>query len=350
MLIDSFLFFKELDLLEIRLNYLYPYVDQFIIIEACQSFTGKRKKFNFENNIQRYRKFLNKITYYKIHDFHKSSKDLYEYLQKIESKRLILNMMKSHKYYDKNILHWVLDSYHRECIHIPIQDICKENDFLIISDLDEIPSIKVINEIKNNQFHSFPIVCKQYEFKYYLNSLHKPNWLGSIIAPYSFLKNKSFNNLRRNSIDLEVANSGGYHFTSVGGIKVLKEKIENWGHQEFNIRLIKDNLKNNINTGRDVFYRIGEKRNQLISLESNQILDKRISEIILKYDHLILIKKKSENIFEKIHYRFIQILVYIIHIKNNLHKVPSKFLFLIKNYLQSRFKSIPIFHSKFFQN
>ena len=37
MIIDSFLFFQELDLLEIRLEYLYPLVDKFIIVEARQT-------------------------------------------------------------------------------------------------------------------------------------------------------------------------------------------------------------------------------------------------------------------------------------------------------------------------
>ena len=47
MIIDSFLFFQELDLLEIRLKYLYPIVDKFIIIEARQSFKGKAKDYIF---------------------------------------------------------------------------------------------------------------------------------------------------------------------------------------------------------------------------------------------------------------------------------------------------------------
>jgi beta-1,4-mannosyl-glycoprotein beta-1,4-N-acetylglucosaminyltransferase len=42
-IIDAFIFFQELDLLEIRLSYLYPYVDLFIIVEACQTFTAKTK-------------------------------------------------------------------------------------------------------------------------------------------------------------------------------------------------------------------------------------------------------------------------------------------------------------------
>ena len=38
MIIDCFLFFQELDILEIRLKYLYDFVDKFIIVEANESF------------------------------------------------------------------------------------------------------------------------------------------------------------------------------------------------------------------------------------------------------------------------------------------------------------------------
>ena len=48
MLIDSFLFFQEYDLLEIRLKYLYDHVDLFVIVESGQSYNGVKKKFNFD--------------------------------------------------------------------------------------------------------------------------------------------------------------------------------------------------------------------------------------------------------------------------------------------------------------
>ena len=64
-IIDSFLFFQELDLLEVRLEYLYEKVDKFIILESCQTFTGGEKSFYFEDNKKRFEKYLDKIIYYK---------------------------------------------------------------------------------------------------------------------------------------------------------------------------------------------------------------------------------------------------------------------------------------------
>ena len=68
MIIDSFLFFQELDLLEIRLEYLYPIIDKFVIVEARQSFKGNTKDYIFEKNINRYENtvngfFQNKLAY-----------------------------------------------------------------------------------------------------------------------------------------------------------------------------------------------------------------------------------------------------------------------------------------------
>ena len=47
---DCFLFFNELDLLEIRLNVLNDYVDYFVLVEATQTFTNKDKPLYYKEN------------------------------------------------------------------------------------------------------------------------------------------------------------------------------------------------------------------------------------------------------------------------------------------------------------
>ena len=51
---DVFLFFNELDLLELRLKTLYPIVDYFIITELCETFSGKPKDLLFNENKERF--------------------------------------------------------------------------------------------------------------------------------------------------------------------------------------------------------------------------------------------------------------------------------------------------------
>jgi len=61
---DAFLFFNELDLLEIRLNILNEYVDYFVIVEAVETFSGLPKKLFYEENKARFEKFKHKIIHY----------------------------------------------------------------------------------------------------------------------------------------------------------------------------------------------------------------------------------------------------------------------------------------------
>jgi hypothetical protein len=50
MVYDCFIFFNELDLLEIRLNELNNVVDKFVIIEANKTFQNNHKPYYFEEN------------------------------------------------------------------------------------------------------------------------------------------------------------------------------------------------------------------------------------------------------------------------------------------------------------
>ena len=48
MIIDTFMFFNEKELLELRLKYLNSVVDCFVIVEANITHQGKEKQWNLE--------------------------------------------------------------------------------------------------------------------------------------------------------------------------------------------------------------------------------------------------------------------------------------------------------------
>ena len=52
MLIDSFLFFNESELTELRIKYLDKIVDYFIVVEADITHQGKKKEWNFEKILE----------------------------------------------------------------------------------------------------------------------------------------------------------------------------------------------------------------------------------------------------------------------------------------------------------
>ena len=47
MIIDSFLFFNEPELVELRVKYLNKLVDRFVVVEANITHQGKKKDWNF---------------------------------------------------------------------------------------------------------------------------------------------------------------------------------------------------------------------------------------------------------------------------------------------------------------
>ncbi|MFI3300886.1 MAG: hypothetical protein R3Y28_05630 [Candidatus Gastranaerophilales bacterium] len=123
---DCFTFYNELDLLEIRLNTLNDIVDKFILVEMNKTHAGNDKEFIFENNKQRFSKFLDKIIHIKI----ENPPELLE------------------KYKNERNLNWFFENYQRNAIDKGLIN-CKDDDTIMISDLDEIPNPKKVLEVKD---------------------------------------------------------------------------------------------------------------------------------------------------------------------------------------------------------
>jgi len=294
-IIDAFLFFEELDLLEIRLEYLDPYVDLFVISEAGQTFSGKQKEFNFEINQERFAKYLHKIYYQKITDFHESYESVIQYLGASQnpSHHKIRAILESHQHYPKSEINWVLDTYHRESLHVALDEVANSVDLILLSDLDEIPSETIFTSENFHNMNIQPNVFQQHEFRYFLNYFKDSEWLGTIGAKYEHIKTKSFNGLRidskkeRKMINPVAIKNAGYHFTTCGGIEQIRRKITGWGHQEFNNPAVLRNLEENIKKGKDIFYRESGTNLQAISISDTIFFSEKFSEILGKYPHLI---------------------------------------------------------------
>lgn len=55
---DCFIFFNELDLLELRLNELSDIVDKFVLVEGTKTFQGDDKPLYFEENKDRFKEYI----------------------------------------------------------------------------------------------------------------------------------------------------------------------------------------------------------------------------------------------------------------------------------------------------
>lgn len=292
--IDTFLFFQELDLAEIRMAYLDDLVDHFVIVEAAQTFSGKPKPFNFEANKDRFARFADKIIYIKIEDQHADYNSVIAHLsaQDDAASATIRLLLEGHSHYDKTHLAWVLDSYHRECIHYGLTQIAEPNDMVLLSDLDEIPARARIIELLASPPASF-VDMLQHEVRYFLNFYKDSKWLGTIAGPAGSFEGSSLNELRVDSKGTRTMFGqaplchGGWHFTSVGDVEMIRKKIESWAHQEYNTGFTMSKLEKNISSGQDIFNRETGTSLTEVDVATSDLYDDEMRTILTRYPEMI---------------------------------------------------------------
>ena len=133
-----------------------------------------------------------------------------------------------------------------------------------MSDSDEIPDLKKINQIKpNTKFTAFS--QKMFMYKLNLQNLEESNWIGSKISlkknlplPQELrdLKFKNYPFWRFDKRKLQIID-GGWHFSFLQTPEDIAKKIKSYSHGEFNTKNNTDIEKINkkINDNIDIFDR-----------------------------------------------------------------------------------------------
>ncbi len=247
MLIDAFIFFNEKELIELRLKYLNSIVDYFVVIEANITHQGKKKEWNFPNILKtNLTEFSNKIQYHQLHiDIEKIK----------EEESWIIDDIKGDDA-------WRIENFQRNYIKTACKKFSNE-DILIISDVDEIPSKQKLGFIKSCDFKKIaPIALEQNLFHIDCNFLSLESWRGSIVTTMQICNAFSPHKFRRARNRISHFTDSGWSFSSFGGPKKVKEKLESIAHREFNNDKYKnaDHIMNCQKTGADLFHRKVQKK------------------------------------------------------------------------------------------
>ncbi|NGX60073.1 MAG: hypothetical protein KR126chlam3_01235 [Chlamydiae bacterium] len=214
---DCFTFFNELELLEIRLEELYEVVDYFVIVEGTKSFTGNDKLLFFAENKNLFKKYENKIIHVIIDDFPQPTGD-------------------------PEIDNWGREEYSHNYTLKALES-CQKDDIILISDVDEIPNRKAINDIQlyfKNKGKKFArrirendLICELHMrlFIFQLNRESSQGWKGAVkAAPYWLVKKRmpwDLKILHMYDRKLPKIYNAGWHFTSMGGIERAFYKWKN---------------------------------------------------------------------------------------------------------------------------
>ncbi|QWC95519.1 hypothetical protein G6733_01750 [Polynucleobacter paneuropaeus] len=254
---DAFLFYNEIELLELRMRILDPYVDYFVVSECDHTFSGNKKDFNFEKNKEKFSKYADKIIYIK--NIQSEVVDINILLKHETNEKKRADLLFIKKVYDaaKNdwneAPHWSRDFLHREFVRFGLAN-CRDDDVVIFGDLDEIPSPDAIGRVKALLGEEI-FCCEQDMYYYTLNLKVDEIWRGTRIALWKSIKDKALNSLRVNYAEQVMIKSAGWHFSFFGGEERVKSKIKDYGHQEYNTNKVHSEVHKKILHGRDVLGR-----------------------------------------------------------------------------------------------
>jgi beta-1,4-mannosyl-glycoprotein beta-1,4-N-acetylglucosaminyltransferase len=201
MLVDTFMFYNEFDVLEMRFRILEPYVDKFVLVEAEVNHVGGPKELFFEKNKERFEKWLNRIEH------------------------VIVKADECPK--DTNP--WSREKYQRECILRGLENVCVSDDNVVmISDVDEIPDLTRIHwEHLPQAVISVHMWMYQYNFKFMFTG--EP-WVGTVITTYGLVKTNGPNYFRDRRWNFPLVQYAGWHLSSFGDGKHIVNKMKTFAH------------------------------------------------------------------------------------------------------------------------
>ena len=198
---DCFTFNIERECLQIRCEELKSLNPIHILVDSNYSFTGKKQKVPFsENDCEDY--FCYNIFEYAVNDM------------------------------PNNGNAWDNEIHQRNKILSALEDLgAKDDDVVIVSDADEIPSLEAVKRYHSEMGISCLIMNM---FYYYFNCIEsEQSWRSPKIMTYKLLKFLTPNIVRNGGQQTEIAN-GGWHFSWLGDANKAIDKIKSFSHQEYN--------------------------------------------------------------------------------------------------------------------
>ena len=273
-IIDSFMFFDENMMLDLRLNILDKYVDYFIIVESKQYHNGKDRTLQFR--LENFKKYKDKIIYIVQEGVPKGILELSDDDGHGEtSAKLITNAHLRENYQRNQIMRGLTKA--------------TDDDFILISDVDEIPNLDIVN-IKNvkNKY----IMFEQKIFYYKFNRI-LPNftWYGTKACKKKFLKSpqwlRNFKNKKfpvwrldtlfsqKKFIDKFYVKNGGWHFSNLKNADDIELKLNSYlHHRDYEVEKLDLKKINRVISNNETIYDMfGDKRTKKFGDEKRKKLE-----------------------------------------------------------------------------
>lgn len=152
--------------------------------------------------------------------------------------------------------HWKREFVHKESIKKTLLHLDNE-DIVYISDCDEI-----WNPLTPREEFTKVYKLKQLVYAYYLNQRSDELWAGTFVGKYKNIKNECLNHLR-SSLQVQLNKpetwnvethlpDGGWHFTSCGGLEMVRRKLSSsYTQEDYWCDDVQASLEENFKAGKD---------------------------------------------------------------------------------------------------
>lgn len=222
MIYDCFMFFDELELLEVRLHELADVVDRFVLVESPLTFAGNPKPLHFADNQARFRDFADRI----VHVVADLPLDADSWARERRQRNAVL----------EGLAGVDLDST------------------VLVSDVDEIPRASAVRLYAQTPGIT---VFRQSFYYYWLNCRCAATGDLTRMASYSTMVALTPHRLRQTHGT--IVENGGWHFSYMGGVDRIRTKIRSFAHQELNTPAFTNagHIAEAMASGRDLYGRPG---------------------------------------------------------------------------------------------
>lgn len=200
MIVDAFMFNDEFDMLNIHLDIMSDYVDQFVILEGNMTWSGRSKPYLLSDNLKKIKRHIDKVKIIKL--------DI-----------------------PKNLINWQCENFSRAQLNQGLKDL-EPDDIIIHGDLDEIINTENFPAILDflNQ-HNRPISLNLEMYAYKFNQRMSRNWTGHVVASRKMFTDpqqlyKGQNSKRKDRSHCVLYPSiVGWHWTWIGDDERVRNKV-----------------------------------------------------------------------------------------------------------------------------
>lgn len=206
-LIDALPFRNELDLLELRLRELDALVDQWLVVQGEETHAGRPKPIVFDPDDARWSAWQARLT------------------------SLVVPRMPQAE------SRWEREHAPRHLMTATLMsDAYAADDLVIISDADEIPDGHAIEQMAPLVTDDTWVGFRPHLYQYYLNVRAPQWWSGIALASVATVRRigvQAIRDQRKHPPILTPRGMGGWHFSYLGGVEAIRDKLAAYAHWEY---------------------------------------------------------------------------------------------------------------------